>query len=72
MPRLPILSGEDVIRMLQLLGFERIRQKGSHVMLRRAGIGCVVPLHREIKTGTLASIIRQAGLTTEDFLSATQ
>jgi len=58
--------------MLQLLGFERIRQKGSHVMLRRAGIGCVVPLHREIKTGTLASIIRQAGLTTEDFLSATQ
>ena len=72
MPRLPILSGEDVIRMLQLLGFERIRQKGSHVMLRSAGIGCVVPLHREIKTGTLASIIRQAGLTTEDFLSATQ
>ena len=70
MPKLPILSGDEVIRMLELLGFERIRQKGSHVVLRRAGIGCVIPVHREIKTGTLASIIRQAGLTTEEFLRA--
>jgi predicted RNA binding protein YcfA (HicA-like mRNA interferase family) len=72
MPKLPVLSGEEVIRMLETLGFERARQKGSHVILRRAGIGCVVPLHRELKSGTLTGIIRQSGLTADEFLSAAQ
>ena len=72
MPKLPVLSGEEVIRMLETLGFERARQKGSHVILRRAGVGCVVPLHRELKSGTLTGIIRQSGLTADEFLSAAQ
>ena len=72
MPQLPVLSGEEVIRMLETLGFERARQKGSHVILRRAGVGCVVPLHRELKSGTLTGIIRQSGLTADEFLSAAQ
>ncbi len=58
--------------MLERLGFERIRQRGSHVVLRRSTTGCVVPLHRELKTGTLAGIVRQAGLTIEEFLKAAQ
>ena len=67
MPKLPVLSGEEVIRMLETLGFERARQKGSHVFLRRAGVGCVVPLHRELKSGTLTGIIRQSGLAKSEF-----
>ena len=68
MPKLPVLSGRDVVKALERLGFAQMRQKGSHVILQRAGIGCVVPLHREIKTGTLAGIIRQAGLTQDEFM----
>ena len=72
MPKLPVLSGDEVIRMLETLGFERARQKGSQVILRRAGVGCVAPLHRELKSGTLTGIIRQPGLTADEFLSAAQ
>ena len=70
MPKLPVLSGRNVVKALEQLGFEQMRQKGSHVIMQRGGIGCVVPLHREIKTGTLAGIIRQAGLTQDEFLGA--
>ena len=70
MPKLPVLSGGDVVTALERLGFVRMRQKGSHVILQRGGVGCVVPLHRELKTGTLAGVIRQAGLTQEEFMEA--
>ena len=70
MPKLPVLSGHDVVKALEQLGFEQMRQRGSHVILQRRGIGCVVPLHKEVKTGTLAGIIRQAGLTQDEFLGA--
>lgn len=43
---------------------------GSHVVLRRGGAGCVVPLHRELKLGTLAGVLKQAGLTAEAFIDA--
>jgi predicted RNA binding protein YcfA (HicA-like mRNA interferase family) len=72
MPRLPVLSGQEVIRILERLGFEQARQRGSHVVLRRGTTGCVVPLHAEVKRGTLAGIIRQAGVTAEDFLAASK
>lgn len=68
MPKLPVLSGQDVIRALQQLGFEQVRQRGSHVVMRRGSAGCVVPLHAELKRGTLGGIIRQAGLTADEFL----
>ena len=70
MPKLPLLSGAEVIRALERLGFEQARQRGSHVVLRRNSVGCVVPLHKELKTGTLAGIIRQAQLSQEEFLKA--
>jgi predicted RNA binding protein YcfA (HicA-like mRNA interferase family) len=72
MPKLPVLSGADVVKMLEQLGFVQIRQRGSHVVMRRGNVGTVVPLHKELKTGTLAGIIRQAGLTQDEFLGATK
>jgi predicted RNA binding protein YcfA (HicA-like mRNA interferase family) len=68
MPKLPRTSGAEVIRALRRLGFEQVRQSGSHVIMRRDSKGCVVPLHAEIKVGTLASVLRQAGVSTEEFM----
>jgi predicted RNA binding protein YcfA (HicA-like mRNA interferase family) len=72
MPRLPRISGEKTIRALTKLGFEAVRQQGSHVILKKktpeGEIGCVVPLHRELAVGTLSGILKQAKITTEEFL----
>lgn len=68
MPKLPVLSGTEVVKMLERLAFEQVRQRGSHIIMRRGSAGTVVPLHKELKTGTLAGIIRQAGLTQDEFL----
>jgi len=70
MPKLPVVSGQEVIDALQRLGFAVARQRGSHVVLRRQAEGTVVPLHREVKRGTPATILRQAGVTTEEFIAA--
>jgi len=70
MPSLPIISGAEAIRVLQLLGFVVIRQRGSHVILRRGSQGCVVPNHRELKVGTLAGLLKQAGVSVDEFINA--
>ena len=70
MPELPHVSGTDAIRALERLGFVVVRQRGSHVMMRRGSVGCVVPLHRQIKRGTLGGILRQAGVDAEAFIRA--
>ena len=71
MTRLPRLSGEEIIKTLEGMGFEQVRQKGSHVILKKVTmegtIGCVVPFHKEVALGTLRSILRQASLTSEEF-----
>ena len=72
MPDYPVVSGAQIVKALERLGFMRIRQRGSHVVLRRGSVGCVVPLHREIKRGTLGGIVRQAGVAPTDFLAALQ
>ena len=56
--------------MLRRLGFEQIRQSGSHVIMRRESKSCVVPLHPEIKVGTLAGVLRQAEVSHEEFTKA--
>ena len=60
------LSGREVCRILSEHGFDEVRQHGSHiVMQRRTDMGTVtvvVPNHRELRQGTLSSIIRQSGL----------
>ncbi len=70
MPKLPHVSGAVVVRALQRLGFEKLRQSGSHVIMRRGSKGCVVPMHSEVKTGTLVGVLRQADVTPEEFISA--
>lgn len=70
MPKLPRLSGAEAVRALQRLGFAIARQKGSHIVMRRGLSGCVVPNHRELKTGTLAGTLRQAGVTADEFVAA--
>jgi len=67
--KLPRLSGSKVVKLLSKQGFEIIRQKGSHIFLRHSdGRITVVPNHKEIDKGTLREIIRQAGLTRDEFL----
>lgn len=67
---LPAVSGRELVRALQRAGFVLLRQKGSHVsMEKRSADGywrTVVPLHREIRPGTLSDILNQSGLTKEE------
>jgi len=70
MPKLPVVSGAEAIRALERLGFRVVRQRGSHIVLRRGNSGCVVPNHRELKLGTLAGLLKQAGVSTDEFLGA--
>ena len=67
MPKLPRVSGAQAVRALERLGFVVARQRGSHIVMRRGSVGCVVPNHRELKTGTLAGVLKQAGVSVEEF-----
>lgn len=70
MPKLPRISGRDVIRVLESLGFRQVRQRGSHVVMRRGDRGCVVPLHAEVAVGTLRSTLRQADVSPQEFVDS--
>jgi predicted RNA binding protein YcfA (HicA-like mRNA interferase family) len=70
MPKLPHVSGAEIQRALERLGFQKVRQSGSHVMMKRDSKGCVVPMHSEVKIGTLAGLLRQAEVTPEEFIVA--
>jgi predicted RNA binding protein YcfA (HicA-like mRNA interferase family) len=47
-----------------------MQQRGSHVILKRGSSGCVVPLHQQLKTGTLSGILKQAGVSRREFEDA--
>ncbi|MBW2119998.1 MAG: type II toxin-antitoxin system HicA family toxin [Deltaproteobacteria bacterium] len=67
---LPRISGREVVAALLKIGYERDRQKGSHIVLRQIAYPhrrVVVPDHREVAKGTLRKIIKQVGLTVEEF-----
>ena len=68
-PPLPVVSGADAINALVEAGFVRVGQRGSHVKLRKAHLIVIVPLHRELAPGTLRSIIRQSGLSVDEFIA---
>ena len=70
MPELPRISGLQAIKLFGKLGFAVVRQRGSHVVLRKMNKGCVIPIHKELAVGTLRSAIKQAGITPDDFLNA--
>ena len=69
--KLPLISGIEAIKRLKRAGFIATRQKGSHIRLEKFDgqntIKLTVPLHSEIKKGTLNRIIKDAGLTHEEF-----
>jgi predicted RNA binding protein YcfA (HicA-like mRNA interferase family) len=73
-PKLPVVSGADLIRALAKFGYVAVRQKGSHVRLRHSTdpqrVPVTVPLHNEIAFGTLRRILRDAALTVEQLLPA--
>ena len=68
------VSGREAIKALERLGFRQARQRGSHVVMVRetpeGRAGCAVPMHRELKIGTLRGILRQAKLGVDEFLKA--
>lgn len=70
--KLPRLSGREVIKILSKQGFKVARQKGSHIILVKESDkgkkAVVVPNHNEVDKGTLLEIIRQSGLTRNEFL----
>jgi predicted RNA binding protein YcfA (HicA-like mRNA interferase family) len=68
-PALSQLSGKEIVAALEQVGFDHVSTKGSHAKLRHAdGRRVIVPLHRSVARGTLASILLQAGLTTGELL----
>lgn len=71
MPKLKVLSGIQVCKLLERYGFKEVRRKGSHiVMQKRTGNSTItvpIPNHKELKKGTLKSIIRQSGVSKEEF-----
>ena len=69
MPELSGFSGEDVLKILQRMRFVHLRTKGSHATLRKSSRVCVVPMHGELAQGTLKSVLRQAGVSPEEFLA---
>jgi predicted RNA binding protein YcfA (HicA-like mRNA interferase family) len=68
MPELRGFSGKSVIAILVKMGFVVQRTHGSHVVLRRREYVCVVPLHDELAVGVLKSVLRQAGVSPDEFL----
>ena len=71
MSRLPVVSGAECIKALGKVGFSVYRQRGSHIVLVRKSPSAqtTIPNHKELDRGTLRAIIRQAGLTVEEFVA---
>ncbi|HGJ65257.1 TPA: addiction module toxin, HicA family [bacterium] len=72
MPKLPILSGREIIKTFERLGWEVARQRSSHIILVKEGhiASLSVPDHHEVARGTLRSLIAHADITVEEFVSA--
>lgn len=69
MTKLPLVSGRQCVKALAKAGFQFKRQEGSHMVLRREYPFCqvTVPDHKELDRGTLRGILKQAGISPEEF-----
>jgi len=67
---LPILSGNEIVKIFESLGWKVSRQRGSHIIMIKESeiVTLSVPNHREVARGTLRSLIRSANLTVEEFI----
>ena len=72
MPKLPVISGKELVRALKKAGFVEVRRKGSHVSFQKVTaektFKTVVPLHRELAKGTLLDILHQTGLNKNELI----
>ncbi len=70
---LPLISGKDLLKILAKFGFYGVRSSGSHLIIKNMNftppITAVIPMHKELKIGTLKSILRQTGISEDDFLA---
>jgi predicted RNA binding protein YcfA (HicA-like mRNA interferase family) len=69
---LPVISGREAVRAFRKVGYETDRQRGSHIVLRQAESPhrrLTVPDHKELRKGTLRALIRQAGLSVDEFVA---
>jgi predicted RNA binding protein YcfA (HicA-like mRNA interferase family) len=73
-PKLPVLSGEELIRALQKFGYTVVRQKGSHVRLRNEDDAACLPVtgppHKALAKGTLKNILNDSGISIEELISS--
>ncbi len=71
MNKLPVISGAECVKALEKIGFFVDRQRGSHIMLVREAPRATVsvPDHKELDRGTLRAIIRQVGLSVDEFVA---
>lgn len=74
MGRLAHISGKEAAKAFQKAGWEPIGQVGSHLVLVKPGVrvNLSIPQHKELSVGTLRSLIRNAGLTVDEFLELQQ
>ena len=71
MPKLPAIKPKQVIKVLEKAGFEFVRQKGSHRIYIKNNLAVTIPTHnKDLKKGTLKSIIQQAELTVGEFVES--
>lgn len=72
-PKMPVVSGQKVVRALERIGYHVVRQRGSHIRLRDEAepshLPVTVPDHRTVKPGLLRKILRDADLTKEEFIA---
>ena len=72
MPPVPVLKTREVVRAFERLGWEVVRQKGSHIIMTKEGhiATLSVPNHPTVARGTLRSLVAKAGITIDEFLKA--
>jgi len=72
-PKLPVVSGRQVVKALQRIGYRVVRQRGSHIRLRDETnpnhFPITVPDHETVKPGLLRKVLRDADLTIDEFVA---
>jgi predicted RNA binding protein YcfA (HicA-like mRNA interferase family) len=66
-PKFPVISGKATISRLEKLGFTAVRQKGSHVVMRRGDRGCAVLNRKSLRIRALSGLLKQAGVSINEF-----
>jgi predicted RNA binding protein YcfA (HicA-like mRNA interferase family) len=72
MPSLPVLSGQEVVRIFLAFSWRIVRKRGSHILMVKEGevVTLSIPDHKVVARGTLRSLIRSANLTVDEFVNA--